>query len=157
MKPIFNFFAKTLIAWCFLFSPLLYAEVSGFDRLFTTAQERKELQSLRNTASIIIIDNSEDDIIMYPRNLRPLTINGFLHRKDGKHAVWINQQESYQKLPNSTLWQIDQINVHDKKVSLNIPLEDLKISLKVGETYRPKEEDGFEIISSVYDIEVSKQ
>lgn len=159
MKYPLNFCVRIFLAFSCVFSTLLHAEDYGFDRLFTSDKERQELQILRDAASVVIIEEDpvEYDEIVFSRNMQALTVDGFLYRKDGKHAVWINQQENYQhNTPSFTPWQIDQINVQSKKVSISIPLEDVEFSLKVGETYQPKEENGFDIISPVYDIAISK-
>ena len=162
LLPRILFLQIAVVLSCMFGTPL-YGQDYGFDRLFTSAQERKELQSLRNVEPEpeIIIDGIEDSVeamkIVPRRDMQSLTIDGFLYRQDGMHAVWINKQAMYQSMPNSTSWQINRINVQGKAVSIGLPLEGLEFILKVGETYRPKGENGFDIIGPADGIAISKQ
>jgi hypothetical protein len=122
-----------ILLWLILSSNILANESfeEDFNRLFTTATERKKLDLAREQgrlfkkSSITEIDSTHTENQPVTKS-SPMKVSGIILRADGKAQVWISGQPLYRSLK--------QLNA-DKKVSsdLRVPLSGKSISLKPGQ------------------------
>jgi hypothetical protein len=139
------------------------AEPDGFGRLFTTPEERRNLQELRfsepEVEEVIEISLEEIDQVVEekaePRNIEGITLNGLVYRKGSKSTVWLNGSNSYEGSLSSEYFRINTSDINSKKISVTVPEVNLEFDLKVGQTYEPNDESLLDIVGNGDEIEVS--
>jgi hypothetical protein len=134
----------------------VYAASDGFGRLFTTPGERQKLQVLRYSKPQIeveepveiIVEEIEDVEEMERPDIEGITLNGLVYRKGSKSTVWINGSNSYEGSLASEYFRINAGDISSEKVSVTVPVVDLKIDLKVGQTYEPNDESLLDLVEN---------
>jgi len=161
----FKFISAVLLISGFVLSGIPYAQAAsdGFGRLFTTPVERKKLQVLRYSKPEIkaeelvriIVEEIEDVEEMERPDIEGITLNGLVYRKGSKSTVWINGSNSYEGSLSSEYFRINAGDISSEKVSVTVPVVDLKIDLKVGQTYEPNDGSLLDIVESENEIAIS--
>jgi len=161
--------SSILISYCIAISCIssVQAASDSFGRLFTTPQERKNLQVIRfsepeaevEEAIEIFVEEIEEIVEekAEPRDIEGITLNGLVYRKGGKSTVWLNGSNSYEGSLASEYFRINTGEVNNEKVSVTVPEVDLKFDLKVGQTYEPNDGSLLDIVEDDDEIAVSKK
>jgi len=144
-------------------TPCAQAASDGFGRLFTTPEERRNLQVLRYSEpeieEVIEIIVEVDEVAenkTEPRELEGITLNGIVYRKGGKSTAWLNGSNSYEGSLTSEYFRINTGDINSKKVSVTVPEADLEFDLKVGQTYEPNDGSLLDIVDEDDEIAVSR-
>jgi len=126
--------------------PLQAAAEDNFGRLFSSAAERKKLDTLRQNQKLIVVSPQKNTLSepVADELPEPITLQGYVKRSDGSTTLWINnktvQENSTQddveigrlsKQKNSTKNGSDSLNVR-------IPVTGKNIRLKPGQVYEPE-------------------
>jgi hypothetical protein len=128
------------------------APIDKFDRLFSSQNERKQLDLLRKNQQHKIL-NPQNSLASNPNKTigalewpEPITLQGYVRRSDGvANTLWINQQAVQENsiLDNVQIGQLDQRTYSEKStnslsLTIKIPANGKQVSLKVGQTYDPE-------------------
>ena len=134
-----------LLILSFALSGTTYAQAASddFGRLFTTPEERRKLEILRNAKSQAVVEEVPEVFIeetvgaIEQPDIEGITLNGIVYRKGGKSTVWLNGTNSYEGNLASEYFRINEGDIDSEKVSVTVPEVDLEFDLKVGQTYEP--------------------
>jgi len=144
-------------------TPCAQAASDGFGRLFTTPEERRNLQVLRYSEpeieEVIEIIVEVDEVAeeeTESRELEGITLNGIVYRKGGKSTAWLNGSNSYEGSLTSEYYRINTGDINSMKVSVTVPEADLEFDLKVGQTYEPNDGSLLDIVDEDDEIAVSR-
>ena len=143
----------------FALSGVPYAQAASddFGRLFTTPEERRKLQTLRNArpevkveevTEIFVEDIDENVGAIEQPDLEGITLNGIVYRKGGNSTVWLNGTNSYEGNLASEYFRINEGDIDGEKVSVTVPDVDLEFDLKVGQTYEPNDGSLLDIVDN---------
>jgi hypothetical protein len=111
-------------------------------RLFFTPAERASLDVLRQNSrapdKVIKADEiSKDDeakaVDSPPSAIRPVIMNGYISRSDGKNTLWVNDREVSEKSTSNAL-NIGRLNNNQVKIVVN---KNKAANLKPGQVYDP--------------------
>ena len=156
------FTLKTMLLISFVFSGVSITQAASYDfgRLFTTPEERKKLQALRDVApeldeEIEIVVEDIEVVEEKAEAINGITLDGIVYRKGNKSTVWLNGSNSYEGDLSSEYYRINTQDINDKKVSVTVPEVDLQFDLKVGQTYEPNDKRLLDIIEND-DVEISR-
>lgn len=115
-------------------------------RLFFTPAERASLDIIRQNSKapdkiITAIDQSGDsksELENIPvESTKPVTLQGYVGRSDGKNTVWVNNQAMSEKTATREL-SVGKIQKNNGQVQITITgTEKKSISLKAGQIYDP--------------------
>jgi len=142
-----KFILDILLISSFALCGTTYAQAAsdGFGRLFTTPEERRKLDTLRNAKQQAVVEEVPEvfieenvEVIEQP-DLEGITLNGLVYRKGGKSTVWLNGSNSYEGNLASEYFRINAGEVNSETVSVTVPEVDLEFDLKVGQTYEPND------------------
>ena len=141
----------------------VYAASDGFGRLFTTPEERRNLQVLRYSEPeieeviefIVEIDEVAEEKTE-PRDIEGITLNGIVYRKGGKSTAWLNGSNSYEGSLTSEYFRINAGDINSRKVSVTVPEASLEFDLKVGQTYEPNDDRLLDIVENGDGIIISR-
>lgn len=130
--------------------PLQAAPDDDFGRLFSRANERKNLDILRQNQKLKIItpqDNvsAEPLAIAVPPELpEPITMQGYVKRSDGASTLWINNKAVQEDSAIDSV-QIGKLNKQTgaaqsatDSLNVKIPATGQHIRLKAGQVYEPE-------------------
>lgn len=161
--------SNILLSYCIAIGSIssVQAASDSFGRLFTTPQERKNLQVIRFsepeaevTEAIEIFVEDIDEIVeekVEPRDIEGITLNGLVYRKGSKSTVWLNGSNSYEGSLASEYFRINSGAIESEKVSVTVPEVDLEFELKVGQTYEPNDGSLLDIVDEDDEIAVSRK
>jgi hypothetical protein len=122
-------------------------------RLFTTPQQRHELDELRNAevgkpkqqvAGSVLAEPAAPKAKLQPVN--SIRVRGVLTRSDGENTAWINDGNTYQGNPESGAIRVTPGDVHSDKVTVVMPDGHTSVNLKVGETYDPADKRVIDLV-----------
>ncbi len=126
-----------------------FAEELG--RLFTTVEERQMLDGLRNAKPkeievvevVEVIEIVPEEVVEEEPKpvIGGITVNGLVYRKGRKSTAWINNENTYEGHLSHQYIHIDPENINPDGIQVEIPENVTDISLKVGETYDPSDEN----------------
>ncbi len=123
-----------------------FAEELG--RLFTTVGERQMLDGLRKAKPkkievVEVIEIVPEEVVEEaPRPvIGGITVNGLVYRKGRKSTAWINNENTYEGHLSHQYIHIDPENINPDGIQVEISENVTDISLKVGETYDPSDEN----------------
>ncbi len=143
-------------------TPCAQAASDGFGRLFTTPEERRNLQVLRYSEpeieEVIEIIVEVDEVAeeeTESRELEGITLNGIVYRKGGKSTAWLNGSNSYEGSLTSEYFRINTGDINSMKVSVTVPEADLEFDLKVGQTYEPNDGRLLDLVENGDQITIS--
>jgi len=146
--------------------PYVQAASDDFGRLFTTPEERRKLQTLRNAKpevkveevpEIFVEDIDENAGVIEQPDIDGITLNGIVYRKGGKSTVWLNGTNSYEGNLASEYFRINAGDIDSEKVSVTVPDVDLEFDLKVGQTYEPNDESLLDLVEDDESLIISNQ
>lgn len=133
--------------WAVIFLVCISTQTAATEylgRLFTTPQERSNLERLRNQQPVevkepeIIVKEIPKEKEQQQPDIGGITVNGLVYRKHGKSTAWINNNNTYDGNLENQYIQIDARDIDPDKVVIEIPWSDKEVELKTGETYDPK-------------------
>jgi len=136
---------KLLIIICSSFVSLsVHADNLG--RIFTTAEERQELEKIRQfkeTAKKIevveVIQTIEPDEVKKEIIIRePISLKGIVHRSDGKSTAWVNDSNTFDGGYDSQSIQVPDRNIKADQVTVIMPEDNSHVELRVGEVFIPE-------------------
>ena len=163
-QRVLKFISGILLISSFALSGILYAQAASddFGRLFTTPEERRNLQIMRYSAPeveevieiIVEVDEVAEDKTE-PRDIDGITLNGIVYRKGGKSTAWLNGSNSYEGSLTSEYFRINTGDISSKKVSVIVPEASLEFDLKVGQTYEPNNDRLLDLVENGDEITIS--
>lgn len=122
-----------------------------YGRLFNNTNQRQQLESQRSAPSRNLpIKKSValEEPIEAPMT-KPVTLNGYVKRSDGKSTVWINRQPVQENTTLDTV-QIGKLSstgelqygrkqkIQTDKLIINLPTNGQRVQLKAGQQYDPQ-------------------
>jgi len=154
-----KFISGILLILSFALSGIPYTQAASddFGRLFTTPEERRKLQTLRNAKpqvkvevvpEVFIEDIDENVGEIEQPDIEGITLNGLVYRKGGKSTVWLNGTNSYEGNLASEYFRINAGDINSEKVSVTVPDVGLEFDLKVGQTYEPNDGTLLDIVDN---------
>lgn len=111
-------------------------------RLFSTPQERSDLDYLRETKKnqpIEVETVVQETVIERKPVLLPDAINlqGYVKRNDGKKGtVWVNGEALQEQTRNRDV-QVGRLPIEGSRVPIKIPANGRSLTLKAGQVYEP--------------------
>jgi len=159
-----KFISGILLTYGFVLciTPCAQAASDGFGRLFTTPEERRNLQIIRYSEpeidEVIEIIVEVDEVAeekAEPRDIDGITLNGIVYRKGGKSTAWLNGTNSYEGSLTSEYFRINTGDINSMKVSVTVPEASLEFDLKVGQTYEPNNDRLLDIVEIGDEITIS--
>jgi hypothetical protein len=121
-----------------MFSGQLLADDS-IGRLFSTPNDRANLDFLRHSRKVIVPQKVEPNAIQ-PQAALPnsVELQGYVKRTDGKKGtVWVNDQAVQEGTSNHEI-AVGQIPTQQNRVPIQINASGKVLSLKAGQTYDPE-------------------
>lgn len=126
---------------------------ADFGRLFSTAQERSRLDSLRQNRSLQTtrLQNTSPLAPTAAELPEPVTLQGYVKRSDGATTLWINNQPVQE---NSALDQVEIGRLSRNKsaerngsdgLNIRIPATGKHVRLKAGQVYAPETDQVVEL------------
>lgn len=122
------------------------AAEDDFGRLFSSAAERKKLDTLRKNQKLMVV-NPQKTTILQPATDElpaPITLQGYVKRSDGSTTLWINNKAVQENSTQDDI-EIGRLNKQDNSAknsadSLNvrIPATGKNVRLKAGQVYDPE-------------------
>ncbi len=141
--------ANHILAICLLISSLMVcaAETAKqpIGRLFFTPTERASLDIIRQNSKapdkVIKAEEtaieSDIDVEVTPEPTRPVILNGYVGRSDGKNTVWVNNQAMSEKSATKEL-SVGKIQKNNGHIQITVTgTEKKSVSLKAGQIYDP--------------------
>ncbi len=144
MKSIYQIVVVILASLVFI-NP---SHADNLGRIFTTLDERKELEKIRHTIEkpkevepvaveeIIEIPVVETETETVTRDA--ITLKGLVHRSDGKSTAWINDSNTFEGDLESQFIQVPDSKIKSDQVTIIMPDDSTKVELKVGDAFTPK-------------------
>lgn len=141
-----------------LLSQLLTVGVSNAEqisgRLFTTPNERANLDYLRQTSKVPgpELYEDEENVTVAPTLPGSVSMQGYVKRGDGKKGtVWVNNQP-VQENSNTDEIHVGKLPRKGGQVQINIPASGRNVNLKAGQVYVPETDSISEDKARVTDI-----
>jgi hypothetical protein len=141
-----------------LSAPLQAAPDGNFGRLFSNANERSNLNVLRQNQKLKTIiaqetEQTEQVAAPVPAELpAPVTMQGYVKRSDGTSTLWINNQavQENSTVDNLKIGQLNQRGYSKKGAStegldIKIPANGKRVRLKAGQMYEPENNKVYEM------------
>ena len=118
------------------------AAQNEFGRFYTTPGQRDHLDELRERRpqDRIDIDISQEEVIeTAPEEvlniIDSITVNGLVHRSDGKNTAWINRSSTNEGNIETQYTRVGEGDVRRDNVRVTLPDNQTSIELKVGQEY----------------------
>ena len=141
------------IAICFILlyeiNPVYAADNLG--RLFTSKEERKELNYIRKIAPLEEKKQKkeQEEVVKVEQILEPvkqevlikdaIRLKGIVYRNDGKNTAWINDSNTFEGDLESQFIKVEKDNIRKDNVRIIMPDNATTVDLKVGDSYEPHE------------------
>ena len=113
-----------------------------FGRLFTTPNQREQLDELRKTQTNIKIEVTDAELAVEQNPVAEaatsgeLQLKGLVYRHDGKNTAWINDSNSYEGDLTSEFTRVNEDSVAADQVVIETGGEGSgKLSLRVGQSF----------------------
>lgn len=136
-----NFLQVSILAALLCGSATALAQ-NEFGRFYTTPGQRGHLDELRDRRpqDQIDIDISQEEVIeTAPEEvliiIDSITVNGLVHRSDGKNTAWINRGSTNQGNIETQYTRVGEKDVRRDNVRVTLPDKQTSIELKVGQEY----------------------
>lgn len=122
----------------------VYADNLG--RVFTSADERKELEKIRRT----IEKAKKPEVLEVEELIEPFVVEkeivirdaiilrGLVYRSDGKNTAWINDSNTFEGDLESQFIQVPDNKIKADQVTIIMPDDSTNVVLKVGEAFTPE-------------------
>ena len=119
-------------------------------RLFTTPEQRKQLDLERNKAPITVEAQKKPEIIEIVEVEEPeevieydaIQLKGLVYRSDGKNTAWINDGNTYEGDTELSYIKIPNEKITSDEVSIVMPDEQTEVKIKVGDYFDPANKNG---------------
>lgn len=149
---------KLLVVICSFVFPLS-AHADNLGRIFTSVEERQELEKIRHfkeeapkkfeaieVKKIIEPVAVKKEIIIRD----PISLKGIVHRSNGKSTAWVNDSNTFSGDYDSQSIQVPDRNIEADQVTIIMPDDSSEVELRVGEVFIPEpiEKDIVEIIDA---------
>jgi hypothetical protein len=124
------------------------ASADNFGRIFTSAEERIELEKIRHAK--LKPKPKKDEITEVKKILDPvepqkeivirdaITLKGLVHRSDGKSTAWINESNTFEGDLDSQFIQVPDNKINPDQVTIIMPDDSTQVELRVGEAFTPE-------------------
>jgi len=134
-----------------LFNSTIMAD--DFGRLFTTPEQRQQLQEFRFRAPEPVVVNQEpeleidiEEIVLpeepeEPELVDVIHVRGVVYRSDGEHTAWINDSNTFVGDLESQYIQVNTEEIEPDQIQLTMPDNTTKIKVKVGDYFDPLSKD----------------
>lgn len=121
-------------------------DADNLGRIFTSADERAELEKIRytkaklNKIDMIEVETSIEPIAVEKKTIirDSITLKGLVHRSSGKSTAWINESNSYEGDLESQFIQVPGGKIQPDQVTIVMPDDSTHVELKVGEAFIPE-------------------
>ena len=142
-----NYFIKfQIIVLTTVFIRPVIADELG--RLFTTPEERIQIQKLRNKKpEPKVVETEKIEEILATETKEPevikrdsIIVKGLVHRDDGKNTAWINESNTFEGDLESQYIDVKTNNIGKDNVKIIMPDDSTIVELKVGESYEPMQQ-----------------
>lgn len=131
---------------------VLADELGG--RLFTTPEQRMQLDQLRYHRQEIVVEVPEiapepEPAIVEVELIDPITVRGIVHRRGGSNTAWINDGATFRGDMQTQYFKVNPDDI-DKKgyVRIRLPGERDSLRLRVGQSYEPSTGKTHDVIES---------
>jgi len=124
--------------------------VEGLGRLFTTPEERANLDYLRQTTKAEVLKESTEASTEAIQPIAPVipssvSMQGYVKRSDGKKGtVWVNNHPMQEDTANGEV-QVGKLGRDENQVQLKLPSTGKNFNLKAGQAYLPDSDSVKEI------------
>ena len=134
--PVIFYAALALLCSAF-YSP---AGAEGLGRLFTTAEQRRQLQRTRYgipepKTEIVIEEIVIPDEPQASAPAEVIHLKGVVYREDGKHVLWINDGNTLSGDFESEYIRIRHVDIEPDQIRITGP--DDEVTIRVGDPYDP--------------------
>lgn len=132
----------TFIAIMLLLITSQVSATDDFGRLFTTQEQRHELDVLRYHKEVVQVDIELDQDVESNKEAnkepgQPIRLKGIIYRKDGNNAAWINNANTLRGDLSLENIKVEAKDISPDHVRITLPEGRKTIRLKVGEQYLP--------------------
>ena len=133
--------ATVLIATCVLWFQSGAVRAEALGRLFTTPQQRAELERLRHAPPPA--PKPEPKVVEQPKveapppEVPPITVNGVVVRSDGDSTAWVNGQSTEEGRNEIDNVQVNPRRIRGLAVPITTPSNLPDVRLKPGQSYDP--------------------
>ncbi len=136
---------KLLIIICSSFFTLsVHADNLG--RIFTTAEERLELEKIRHLKEsvkkyeVVEVKKPIEPVVVNKEIIirDPITLKGIVHRSGGKNTAWVNDSNTFQGDFDSKSIQVPDNKIKSDQVTVIMPEDNSHVELRVGEVFIPE-------------------
>ena len=124
-----------------------------FGRLFSTPNQRQQLDELRKNQTDIKIEVTDAELavdqnpIVETAATGELRLKGLVYRNDGKNTAWINDSNSYEGDLSSQYTGVNEDSVAADEVVIELGGADSgKLSLKVGQSFNPDDKSVHDLL-----------
>lgn len=136
-----------LLISSFIFISPVYSDELG--RLFTSQQDRRKLDRIRNTkpkpepekVEVIEVDiEGMIEPVVEKKEIvirDAITLKGIVHRSDGKNTAWINDSNTFEGNLESQFIQVPDSKISSDQATIIMPDDSTEVELKVGEVFTP--------------------
>ncbi|WP_047551926.1 hypothetical protein [Methylotenera sp. G11] len=130
--------------------PAQAAPDDGFGRLFSSAAERKKLDTLRQNQKLIVVSPRQDTSPEPELNELPdpITMQGYVKRSDGATTLWVNNKPVQENTTQDNV-EIGRLNQQrsaarhgagrqgSESLDVRVPATGKRLQLKAGQVYEP--------------------
>lgn len=138
---------------------------TNMGRLFLTPSERASLNIIRQNSKapdrIITAEetkkDTENELDVPVEPTKPVTLNGFVGRSDGKNTVWVNHQAMSEKTTTKNL-AVGNLQKNNGQVQITvIGTEKKSAALKAGQVYDPNSKKVYNYTKDVPEVSVEEK
>ncbi len=134
-----RFFLALLLSNFLAINVATAAQLSG--RLFTTPNERANLDYLRQTSKVPSLQENienEENVTVAPTLPSSVSLQGYVKRGDGKKGtVWLNNQPVQENTDAGEV-HVGKLPKAGSQVQITIPASGRNVNLKAGQVYTPE-------------------
>ena len=134
--------AAALMVTSLVTAPLRPAHAEALGRLFTTPQQRAELERLRHAPPPApkpkLVEQPKVEAPQAPPpTVPPITVNGVVVRSDGESTAWVNGQSTVDGNVDVDNVQVNPRRIKGLSVPITTPSNLPDVRLKPGQSYDP--------------------
>lgn len=119
---------RIVMAWLFTGILVTSFPAFAFERVFTTPEERAQLDMVRYRHS----DGTTDSEAGVPEDRHTLSVEGLVHRPGGRDVVWVNKRSRYVQEQGRHDWRLVPMN---RQPAVEVRLKDSeRYTLKPGQS-----------------------
>ncbi len=116
------------------------AAADPLGRLFTTPEERAQLQQLRTAPPVVAkpAPPPAPVAVQTPPEVPPVTVNGVVVRSRGESTAWVNGKNTYDGDLSADHVTVDTQDLRGARITVQTPDHLPDVGLKPGQTYHPE-------------------